>query len=383
MLLGYGARNFFCFKEGVEVSLEVNANCPKEVTDGKSYVDAMCVKGANGSGKTNLLKILTFIASFSSHSFNKKPEDNINVCSYFENDDPIDFYIDFQLDEVRYHYELSLNQQRVISESITRKIDRATEIFRRENDDLVKCISEFKFLEQMKIRSNASLISTVNQYDLDSPSDEMKKIYGFFNRIFGNVYHYGLYETKPNVEDATKYYYDHPDVFKFVKEFICGSDIGINDIRIEEVDSESGKELYRPFFVYETGGREKILPYNVQSSGTKSLFVDLAWYKAALDVGGVLVADEFDINLHPDLLPHLVELFTDSEINIHKAQLIFTTHNSQIMDEMGKYRTVLLNKDQNESYAYRLDELPGDIVRNDRAIEPLYKAGKLGGVPKV
>jgi len=41
-----------------------------------------------------------------------------------------------------------------------------------------------------------------------------------------------------------------------------------------------------------------------------------------------------------------------------------------------------VNKDENKSYSYRLDEIPGDMIRNDRPIEPIYRSGKIGGVPR-
>jgi hypothetical protein len=43
----------------------------------------------------------------------------------------------------------------------------------------------------------------------------------------------------------------------------------------------------------------------------------------------------------------------------------------------------LVNKEDNESFAYRLDEIPGDILRNDRPILPAYNDGKIGGIPKL
>ncbi|RLO37994.1 abortive infection protein, partial [Serratia marcescens] len=49
----------------------------------------------------------------------------------------------------------------------------------------------------------------------------------------------------------------------------------------------------------------------------------------------------------------------------------------------GKYRTYLVNKEKNESYCYRLDEIKGDILRHGRLISPVYKEGKIGGVPKL
>jgi hypothetical protein len=53
------------------------------------------------------------------------------------------------------------------------------------------------------------------------------------------------------------------------------------------------------------------------------------------------------------------------------------------MDHLGKYRTYLVNKKNNESYGYRLDEIPGDILRNDRPVSTPYRNGKIGGVPKI
>jgi hypothetical protein len=43
----------------------------------------------------------------------------------------------------------------------------------------------------------------------------------------------------------------------------------------------------------------------------------------------------------------------------------------------------LVNKENTESYCYRLDEIPSDILRNDRLISPAYNQGKIGGVPKI
>ncbi|MNP67524.1 hypothetical protein D3C76_1633680 [compost metagenome] len=79
----------------------------------------------------------------------------------------------------------------------------------------------------------------------------------------------------------------------------------------------------------------------------------------------------------------MLDLFIDEETNPDNAQLIFTSHNLEIMDYLGKYRTYLVAKEDSESYCYRLDEIPGDIIRNDRSISTLYRDGKLGGVPKI
>lgn len=99
-------------------------------------------------------------------------------------------------------------------------------------------------------------------------------------------------------------------------------------------------------------------------------------------MGGILILDELDINLHPDLIPILLNFFESEKLNPKNAQLIFTTHNNEIMDRLKKSRIILVNKEDNESYLYKLDET-GEILRNDRSISKIYNTGKLGGKPNI
>jgi AAA15 family ATPase/GTPase len=152
---------------------------------------------------------------------------------------------------------------------------------------------------------------------------------------------------------------------------------------MKEKEPESGETIYFPVFYYNIDSNEKFLTYHEQSSGTQTLYSQLHLYVSIISVGGILALDEFDINLHPDLLPMLLEFFENKEFNTKNAQLVLTTHNYDIMDKLGKYKTVLVNKEDNESFLYRLDEIPGDLVRNDRKISPIYNADKIGGKPKI
>ena len=125
------------------------------------------------------------------------------------------------------------------------------------------------------------------------------------------------------------------------------------------------------------------MQYNDESNGTRLLYRQLGAYLRALTLGSVIAYDEFDIGLHPDLSLMLIDLFEDKEKNSNGAQLIFTSHHSEVIDKLGKYRLVFVNKEDNESYLYRLDEIPGDILRPDRSIMPAYNSHKIGGRPKV
>ena len=166
MLLKFGARNFYCFKEGIEISLELGANCPDAISKGKSVANLLCVKGANGSGKTNVLKILAFLSNFCCNSFNRKPEDDILVDSFFMNNDPIDLFCDFVFDDIQYRYELCLNNKNVVSEKVFRKVNRFSPVFERKGNNLTRCIKELGELRRIKQRTNASLISTAHQYEI-------------------------------------------------------------------------------------------------------------------------------------------------------------------------------------------------------------------------
>lgn len=377
MVLEFGAKNFYSFKEGFEVNLRSN--------DQKSLQNAfniLAIKGANASGKTNVLKLLQFIHSFVLNSFSEiKPDEKISIKSFFHCDAPIEMFIVFLQDNIEYRYELILTEDEVVSEKLSRKQKRDTIVIQR-NKSTLDTTSEFDELKKIKVRNNVSIISTALQHDLDC----IKVIANLFKSIKTNVSHFGRKEEGlQNHEVISEFYYNNPKVFEFVELVLKQSDIGIDYIEIMTRANEHTDDLhYFPIFNFHINeDKPKFLTFYEQSSGTKSLYIQLADYAIALMFGFTLALDEFDINLHPDILPMLVDFFDDTEKNVNNAQLIFTTHNTDIMDKLGKYRVVLVNKQDNESFLYRLDEIPGDILRNDRPITPVYKAGKIGGKPKL
>ncbi len=158
MLLKYGARNFTSFKEGIEISLELGAKCPAIISRGNSIANLLCVKGANGSGKSNALKIAGFLKEFCCNSFNNKPDNNILIESFFMNDDPIDIFCEFIFNGTKYRYELCLTTAEVISEKLSRKVNRLSTVFERKGNKLTNCMKEFGELRKVKLRTNASLI---------------------------------------------------------------------------------------------------------------------------------------------------------------------------------------------------------------------------------
>jgi hypothetical protein len=380
MIIEYGIRNFLSFKEGATVSFRLDKNTPENIAEGRDFATVMCVKGANGSGKTHLLKGLAFIANFASQSFSSDPESDIAVDAYFHSDAPVEFYAEFVAsDGITYLYELAVSKKKVEREALYQKKRRKTKLFERVGNS-VTAPKRLSFIESLDYRNNASTISTLHQHK----NEEIDPAHNFFRTIIYNVTQTGFNGLRGlDMNAVAKFFYDNPSAMDFALFFIKTSDIGINNITIATEDGEDGKKKYFPIFHHMVDDVEMHVFPSTESSGTKYLFRMLLAYSIALKQGGVFIADEFDIYLHPDILPKILNLFTDPELNRNGAQLLFSTHNSDILDICGKYRTVLVNKENNASYAYRLDELPGDILRNDRPISTPYKEGRIGGVPRL
>jgi len=377
MLLRYGARNFFCFRDWMIIDLTFNSKFSKD-TNIDGVARSMCLKGANSSGKTNSLKALAFLGHFCKNSFNNKPDQSLFIDSYFGNSDPVEFFIDFKIDKIEFSYEAIVTNNSVISEKIFKKEKRKVLVISRNKDKLEKN-SLFDNKREIILRNNASIISTAHQYEIS----EFQPIYGFFDSIITNVGYSGLLQDFMNYMKLSEAYNNDKDMLKFVTKNIVKFDTGIEDIRIGSFKNDKNEISYFPVFKHLTEISSSDLLFISQSSGTKSLYLYLVFYYLTLQRGGLLVLDEFDINLHPDILPHLVELFDNVESNPKHAQIIFSTHNTDVLDIMGKYRTYLFNKENGNSYCYRLDELDNTLIRNDRSLSPLYKSGKIGGVPKI
>lgn len=385
MIFSYGARNYFSFREGMVVSFELNSKVPRAVSQGLKATTVLGVKGANASGKTNVLKCLAFITSFITTSFNNDENDGLNFDPFFKSDKSSEFYIDFESEGVRYVYELEATKSVVIREAIYKKVSRRTLLVERVGNEVKYRVNELQELDLIELKSNASLLSSAYKYKFKNQNLDILNIIGFFVLVRGNVSVMGVSDSYFNHKLAARNYFNNPEALEFAKAIIVKSDLGISDIEIHEAIASNGEKEYFPIFLHNTdcGPDEDrwLTPWD-ESSGTMALFNKLGLYWVILEHGGVLVMDEFDINCHSMLLPNLVNLFLDKSVNKKSAQFIFTAHSTEIIDVLGKYRTILVNKEKSESYAYRLDEIPGDLIRNDRSISALYREGKIGGVPK-
>lgn len=383
MIVSYGAKNCWAFKEWMEINFKINKNVPSNIGFKQTrIVPALCFEGNNASGKSCALRVLSFIIDFCKNSFFYSIDDGILYDSFFDNNDKSSFYLTFILGndyQTIYTYETILDREKVYTESLAVKKGREKKEFlvKRKNNSITYSFFDTQ-LNGVILKNNSSFISTFIQYGI--PEFEVFK--DFFGSVFSNVSYSGTYVDLLDDASAARFYYMFPTVKKKVVRILKKFDTGIEDIKIKKGVDNNGKTIYISNFIHRTEEGERVLSYMNQSTGTKLLYNRLRDFITVLEKGGILIFDELDTHLHPLIIPELLGFFLEESNNPNLAQIIFTSHDSSILDIMKKYRTYIFVKKDGESFSYRIDELPNNILlRNDRSLEQIYKSGALGGVP--
>ncbi len=350
----------------------------------------MAVIGPNGSGKTALLKPICFLAWFISHSFAYGPDDDIPCMPHFSSNDlPTKFWVELVFDKALWRYELVCTHKMVLHEALYRKHDRFRYVFVRDWDEVTQSYmvkqNDFGLLPQeaKKVRTNASLISTAAQYDVPlAKSLSNTALYSNVNQIGrdGSSLDAALFQ-------AAKHYHDNPSQFETMKELLTSWDFGLQDIEIKEHNStdSSGKAVqrYLPFGKHKTKKHSASIPFILESTGTQSAFVLLTHLLRALETGGLAVIDEFESDLHPQMLEPIINLFSHPKYNPRGAQLLFSCHAMEVLNILHKTQVILVEKDEEcESSSCRLDK----IVKHVRTTENYYAkymAGAYGAIPRL
>ena len=365
MILEYGGKNCWAFKDWMEISFRVNNRAPSNIAfKNKRVVPVLGFEGGNAAGKSCALRVLSFIVDFCSNSFNYITDSPILFDTYFNNTEPSQFYISFCLNnetDLEYKYEVKLTREIIISEKLTCKSkDGSRTLFKRLRDK-IKINEICENQTNIIYKPTASFISTMIQYGVN----EIGPIKSFFSGIVSNVFYTGTYDDSLS-DYSAKYYFENPDLHKRVIRKLREWDTGIKSIEIVSAEDNRGNRVYFSVFHHDTDTDNNMLSYQSQSTGTKLLYNRLKDFYMVLEKGGVLIFDELDNHLHASVVPMLIELFIEKEINTQNAQLIFTSHNTELLDTLKKYRIYLFKKIKGESICYRVDEIPNNsYISND------------------
>lgn len=393
------------------------------------------IYGANASGKSNLVDFMRFLKStvkmglpvWSTKYFCRNNKENENRDSTFE--------IQMEINGKFYAYGFTarLSERWMTGEWLYELHQNGSSrcIFERESNSKPVLDSSVSLSTEEKRRFD-TYAADFEDNIADLFLTEMnrgKKIAKDSNlQIFKTVYnwivsHIVIVTPNSRVTDF-KYYYEG-DSLALINSLISTFDTGVSNVRIEEIDmgelakmlpkpifddimekikknmSETGKQTFRMsgrsdtnFFNIEQKGSEEPrittiklrhgksiydFDFEDESDGTRRLF-DLMDMLLMKDDDVVYIVDELERSLHPKLTEHFMELFSE-RYKQHKIQLIFTTHESAIMDQELFRRDEIwfIERDENNnSKIYSLDHFK---ERYDKKLSKAYLEGRYGAIP--
>ncbi len=401
MIHSVTCKNFYSFGEPTSLSFVVNDNAPKNngyfvAPSGARLSKVEAVIGPNASGKTNLLKILPFLKWLITDSFNLPPQAPLPVQQFMFDgykNKPVEFSVVFEIQGSIYTYSFILDQSKILFEELklTSQVNKnksSKKIFARtwNNDtnqyDLTDNFDLPKGIESL-LRLNASIISVAARLN----HEESQKISNLWLLMESNVGEAGWVgdQAMPNftqsILSALDFFSDN-DILKIEAEKLLSRfDLGLEGFEIEKQKKENSFSMSVKV-VHSFDGKKEYIPLHYESSGTKQLFILLKHILQALAQGGIAIIDEFDVNLHPEMVMALFELFIQPETNTKNAQLMFSTHSHMVLSELDKYQIVFTEKNKKGmTESWRLDEMSG--VRSDENYFAKYMAGAYGAVPKL
>jgi energy-coupling factor transporter ATP-binding protein EcfA2 len=166
------------------------------------------------------------------------------------------------------------------------------------------------------------------------------------------------------------------------------ADLGIYDVKIVQGEGGTGlaqqgsRRRSRLQLMHRVAGERIPFELSEESAGTQTWFALIGPALSALNDGRVLLVDEIDASLHPRLSARLLELFQDPETNPNDAQLIFTTHDTSLLNFLNRDEVWLTEKGDNGATTLTaLAEYGGDKVRRSLNLERAYLQGRFGAVP--
>lgn len=416
MLVQFKVKNYRTFAYEQVFTLVSSAASSK--TDNKSFdsnnsiaprlLKSACILGPNGSGKSSLIMALSFFQEFvvtSSKNLNESDNIEVHPNKFFKNlsSSPTEMEISFIYKDFFYQYGFELNNKKVISEWMYARANssgsRMRHIFSREfsndkNDyewNISESIKGEREVWRKSTRENALFFSTAVQLN----SDFFKEPYHWIRtclKILKNNERYDEDHTGSLcLKDETKI-----QVMSFLKSL----GMSFDDIIAEEKELEVperfinmlSEEKKKEFLaakmkridintIYKDSENSDVsLKFSEESSGTQFLISLAGPWIDVLEKGYTIVFDELHNNLHPHALKHIVSMFNSRRYNPNNAQLIFTTHDPNVVSGklMEKDQIWLISREKFCSHLYPLSDFE---IRNTASFARNYLAGKFGALP--
>ena len=353
--------------------------------DAPDLVPVSVVYGPNGGGKSNLLQALScviFTIVKPVHELGKNRQSVIlqqkvdAVPFLFDEvsaDEPTEFKLFFLIRNNLYCYYIALNNDEVISESLTRKSvtgKKTAELFDREKDRITLGYSINKKSINTNVNPKMPYLSFLGiNYDIP----EINEVVTWFESCIIRSYANPMVEHQIMLEKYAEY----------KNQFIRA----LNDMDIDIMDYRFDEDSNQLHMKRKLGKHEYELTFTEESDGTRKLIAALPVILLALREGRLVIIDELDAKLHPKLLRYVILLFKNKEINRHGAQLLFTSHDMSTMKNTVFRRDEIWFAAANEAHesdVYSLHEMrseDGSRIKNTATYDKQYLEGRYGADP--
>lgn len=416
MLIEFTVGNFLSFHTKRTLSFKAAAISDLDHTfDAGRYklLPAAVVYGANSSGKSNLLKALATMRNVLLQSVRLNDKDPLDYKPFLlaENsaNQPTFFEVEFLLENKKIRYGYEYNQAKITNEWLFETTAKAEKPLFVRTEDGIGIDDNFKEGQgkEEATNDNRLFVSLVAQLG----GDTCKKIIAWFQKmnLISGLSNEGYSDfTMTMLQHKLNGFENALQLFKKLQlgfnEIIPRETTIVTDVMREQV-AEPFKDIVKgidgkKFWLLKTlhnkyNSEGHIIDTvifdknNQESEGTKKV-IDLTGPVFDTLLGGkILMVDELDAKLHPLLTREIVSLFNSSETNPNHAQLLFATHDTNLLsaDLFRRDQVWFTEKDAVEQTdLYNLVEfrLPdGSKVRNDSNLERNYIRGRYGAIPYI
>ncbi|WP_297446124.1 ATP-binding protein [Acidiferrobacter sp.] len=412
MLVEFRVKNFRSLRDEQVLSLVASSDKTLQDTNtlgtglkvAPALLSSAIVYGANASGKSNLIKALQYMRGVVLESATVVQPGQTFAVQPFRLDpctagQPTEFEVTFILNGMRYQYGFAMTAQQIVSEHLLvykafkpqrwfdRHFDENTD---RDIYDFGQGLKGTKNLWESATRPNALFLSMAVQLN----SEALRPVFDWF------AHSLVIFDEQTRLAPHTSIQMlKQSEHRKRICDFLAAADLSIADIEVvtrkvpgqsvhfdlvtgkSEVRSEE-MEQHQLRFSHVTERGEAVFDLMDESNGTRNLLFLAGPVLDILKKGLTLVIDELDTSLHTLLVRELVRLFHRPQANTGGAQLIFTTHDTSLLDAPGLFRrdqVWLVEKDSDQ--ASSLVALSEFSPRKNEALERGYLMGRYGGVP--
>lgn len=415
MLIEFSVENFRSIKEKVTLSLLASSDKSLDnnliKTDGlkkDNLLRSAVIYGANASGKTNIVLAFSFLQKLVLNSHQNQKDDKLDLSPFkFDKEyisKPSKFEIVFLKNNIKHIYGVSATKEKIIDEYLYfyPPKGRKSIIFERKNTNhfrFTKDKEEQKFISERTI-NNVLYLSSSTQLNYKITSD----IFDWFKYKLQTI---DDFENPKWIQSTIDLLNEDNQSKELVLKALLEADLGIGDViaSIEKISSnelppkkiKKGQYFWGDEEGFKTLNIETIhkiideknevsyipIDYFDESGGTRKIFEMIGTWINALKNGHILIVDELDVKLHNFLNLFLIKLFHDTTQNLSNAQLIFTTHNTNLLDLDLFRRDQIWFTDKNPNSGstdlYSLMEYYSP--RKDMDIQKGYLAGRFGAIP--